>query len=63
MNTLIKGDFMNRALRFFLIGLTMVLVSGCANVFKKPGDQPVKSPCESVCKKPPFYVNGKRMKV
>jgi len=53
---------MNKLFRIFVIGTTAVLLSGCANVFKKPGDQPVKSPCESVCKKPPFYVNGKRVK-
>ena len=39
---------------------TILNLSGCAKVFTNPGDKPVKSPCE-VCKKAPFYVNGKRV--
>ena len=54
---------MNIVFRIFVIGITMVLLSGFTHIFKKPGDQPVKSPCESVCKKPPFYVNGRRVKL
>lgn len=50
-----KSNILKVALIISLIGL-----SGCAKIFKKPGDEPVKNPCE-VCKKAPFYVNGKRV--
>jgi hypothetical protein len=46
-------------LKLILI-LMLFNLTGCAKVFKKPGDELVKSPCEA-CKKAPFYVNGKRV--
>ena len=41
--------------------LSLLMISGCQKVFKKPGDELVKSDCE-VCQKSPFYVNGKWIK-
>jgi hypothetical protein len=38
--------------------LIIFMLTGCAKAFKKPGDEPVKSPCES-CKEEPFYINGR----
>jgi hypothetical protein len=42
------------------LAVTILNLTGCAKVFTSQGDKPVKSPCE-VCKKTPFYVNGKRV--
>ena len=44
----------------FILIIALSSATGCAKIFKKPGDEPVKSPCEA-CKKKPFYVNGKRI--
>ena len=49
-----------KIVKFLVVILSVLWLCGCAKVFKKPGDEPVKSPCE-VCKKAPFYVNGKRV--
>ena len=49
-----------RIVKLLIVILSVSGLNGCASVFKKPGDEPVKSPCE-VCKKTPFYVNGKRI--
>ena len=46
--------------KILVLVLSVSGLSGCAKVFKKPGDELVKNPCEA-CKKAPFYVNGKRV--
>ena len=51
---------MMKITKFLVVFLSIAGLSGCTKIFKKPGDEPVKSPCE-VCKKAPFYVNGKRV--
>lgn len=44
-----------------LVSITSVILgSGCGKIFPKPHDQLIKNPGK-VCKKPPFYVNGKRV--
>jgi len=50
----------NMCVKICLTFLMFASLTGCAKVFKKPGDELVKSPCEA-CKKAPFYVNGKRI--
>ena len=49
-----------KIVKTLLVILSVLGLGGCAKIFKKPGDELVKSPCE-VCKKAPFYVNGKRV--
>lgn len=43
----------------FIMTLALTLLAGCTS-FKKSGDNLIKSPCE-VCKRKPFYINGKRV--
>lgn len=52
---MIKSNIIKAVLMIALLGL-----SGCTKLFKKPGDELVKSPCDA-CKKAPFYINGKRV--
>jgi hypothetical protein len=55
-----RDEVKNMCVKICLTFLMFASLTGCASVFKKPGDELVKSPCE-VCKKAPFYVNGKRI--
>lgn len=48
-------------LRSIMATMGLMLLIGCGNPFKKPGDEPVKSSCDA-CQKSPFYVDGKWIK-
>ena len=38
-----------------------IFISGCGGILQKPHDKQIKSSCD-VCKEPPFYVDGKRVR-
>ena len=52
--------YKKRLVKIVVLMAIFLNLTGCAKVFTNAGDKPVRSPCE-VCKKAPFYVNGKRV--